>query len=395
MIGVPNALGRTSRQDHAVNLWVAWARAVGLWLVPQALMLVALLLSRNAWAEYDTWAVARFWIGLVYPFSAVGALILAREPRQQVGWVVWAIAATLAADLWGEQWSSFDAGALPAAGPIGQVSETFWMASVVVSLTLLPLVFPTGHPLSRRWSWFGWSAALGMIALIGGLAVEASGPLELTIAVGFFLVCVGVAGSLVSMAMRFRRSRGVERQQLKWFVVGVAIPAGLVILDLVGDVSGLGSFTALPIAVAIGVAMLRYRLFEIDRLINRALVYLCLTATLALAYFAIVLVIDSITAAVVDRDSSLAIAASTLAVAAMFRPLRGRVQQFVDRRFYRQKYNAERVVDQFGERLRDETSLTTLGAALQATVRETMQPTTVSLWLRPGDWGQIGKTSDS
>jgi hypothetical protein len=122
---------------------------------------------------------------------------------------------------------------------------------------------------------------------------------------------------------------------------------------------------------------------------------LCLSAALVLAYFTIVLVIDIFTAAVVERDSNLAVAASTLAVAAMFRPLRSRVQQFVDRRFYRQKYDAERVIDRFGEHLRDETSLATLSAALQNTVRETMQPTTMSLWLRPADWEKFGRTSGS
>jgi hypothetical protein len=133
--------------------------------------------------------------------------------------------------------------------------------------------------------------------------------------------------------------------------------------------------------------MLRYGLYDIDRLINRALVYVCLTAILVIAYYSIVWVFGSITSAVLERDSSLAIAASTLAVAAMFRPLRTRLQHFIDRRFYRRKYDAERVIHRFGERLRDETSLTTLGAALQATVSETMQPTTVSLWLRPTNWG--------
>jgi hypothetical protein len=289
---------------------------------------------------------------------------------------------------------------------VGTVAEMFWITAAALPLTLLPLLFPTGRPPGRRWNWLGWASALGMTAVVVSLAVwfwphrdalvrgeeiagEPDGSFALVAAFGLLLLLVASAGSMISLVVRFQHSRGIERQQLKWVGLGVAIPAVLVAIDQLGVVSSMGIFTSLPIPVAIGFAMLRYRLYDIDRLINRALVYGLLTLILLGAYFALVLGVGALLQNMSGRSSSLVVAGSTLIVAALFRPVRARTQAFVDRRFYRSRYDAARVVERFGERLRDDVDLATLNDELRAVVRETMQPAHVTLWLRPAGYTRL------
>jgi hypothetical protein len=194
------------------------------------------------------------------------------------------------------------------------------------------------------------------------------------------------------MVVRFRRARGVERQQLKWFTYAAVLS---VLLFLVFVLTGLDTRTPSPVGyvivalwliaipVAIGVALLRYHLFDIDRLINRTLVYGLLTALFAGFYAVVVLVLAQLFGGLGDKPPSWTVAGATLAVAALFQPARRRIQQAVDRRFNRRKYDAARTVEAFSARLRDEVDLGTLSAELLAVVDQTMQPTTVSLWLRP------------
>jgi hypothetical protein len=185
--------------------------------------------------------------------------------------------------------------------------------------------------------------------------------------------------------VRFRRSQGVERQQMKWFVYAAALlvllPVGYSLPEIVGSVLFVVVLIALP--TAIGIAVLRYRLYDIDVVINRALVYGPLTATLALVYVGSVVGLQAVLRVLSGQESTLAVVASTLAIAALFNPLRGRVQAFVDRRFYRRKYDAAKTLAAFNARLREETDLETLTDDLAGVVRETMQPAHVSLWLRP------------
>jgi hypothetical protein len=199
---------------------------------------------------------------------------------------------------------------------------------------------------------------------------------------GFY--AVGAVGAVASVAVRYRRSRGTERQQLKWFLFAAAPILTVPVADsLPGVVSGLVfGWVLVGIPAAVGIAVLRYRLYDIDVVINRTLVYGALTATLALVYVGSVAGLQRLLSPVVGEGNNLAIVASTLLIAALFGPLRRRVQGFIDRRFYRRKYDAGRVVADFSERLRDETELETLSEDLASVVGEALQPAHVSVWLR-------------
>jgi hypothetical protein len=209
--------------------------------------------------------------------------------------------------------------------------------------------------------------------------------------VGLLGACM--VASISSLVVRFRRSQGVERQQLKWVVyVGVllllTIPVGVYLPATIGDaIFGL-IIAFLPVAA--GIAILRYRLYDIDRLINRTLVYGLVTAILGGLYAAIVLVLGQVFGGIGDSPPSWAVAGATLAVAALFQPARRRIQAVVDRRFNRRKYNAARTIEAFSTRLRDQVDLDTLSTELLAVVDQTMEPTRISLWLRPSASGSSG-----
>jgi hypothetical protein len=199
---------------------------------------------------------------------------------------------------------------------------------------------------------------------------------------------IGVFGSSASLIARFRRSRGEQRQQMKWLalagaVAAATLPIAVVLSDVIGVTAANGAImlSVLGLPVATGVAILRYRLYDIDVVINRTLVYGALTATLAAAYLGSVLLLQLLLRPL-TADSNLAIAGSTLAVAALFRPARARIQAAVDRRFYRRKYDAARTLERFGTRLREQVALDNLSGELRTVVVETMQPAHVSLWLR-------------
>jgi len=202
---------------------------------------------------------------------------------------------------------------------------------------------------------------------------------------GLLLVCTGAA--VVSLVLRFRRSQGVERQQLKWFTyAGVLLFAWSAVDLVLPDVAPFTAFFGLTIAlvpVAAGIAVLRYRLYDIDRLINRTLVYGLLTALLAGVYAGAVLVLGQVFGGFRAEPPTWAIAGVTLAVAALFQPARRRIQQVVDRRFNRRNYDAAKTIEAFSARLRDEVDLDALSAELLAVTNLTMQPTAASLWLRP------------
>jgi hypothetical protein len=283
-----------------------------------------------------------------------------------------------------------------------------WLPSVTLTISFLLLLFPHGRLLSTRWRPVAWLAAAVTIAGITLIAlapwdlldpgVPARNPFEIQvlrdvgIAVPVPILLVGVPTMLLcvaSLVVRFRSSRGEERQQLKWFVYASVLNVGTLLIpsdDTSNAVSVLQIATFPMVPVAAGIAILRYRLYDIDVLINRTLVYGALTAMLALAYLGSVVSLQYAFRVLTSGNSQLAIVASTLLIAALFNPLRRRLQASVDRRFYRDKYDARKTLEAFSARLRDEVDLDDLTGELTGAVRDSVRPAYVSLWLKePGE----------
>jgi hypothetical protein len=353
--------------------------------------------------------------GLVYlSFPVVGLLIALRRPGNSIGWLflVGGLAAQAEDALLGyATYGLIEApGSLPGGEVAGVVADTLWIPSIAAGLTLLLLLFPTGRPLSRRWNVLIWIVAVDVAVYVVATLLNPGplyffesrrNPLGLEGTGEVFGEVVDLAGppilltvlaAAVSLFLRFRRSRGLERQQLKWLVYAAAVmvvctPAMIALGSTGAEVAGVLAsdliFALLVAAVplAVGAAILRHRLYDIDVVINRTLVYGVLTATLAAAYLGGVLLLQ-LALSPLTEDSGLAIAGSTLAVAALVRPLRERIQRAVDRRFYRRRYDAALTLESFGVRLRDQVELDSLSADLREVVAETMQPAHVSLWLR-------------
>jgi hypothetical protein len=340
--------------------------------------------------------------------ATVGALLASRRPRHPVGWLLLGFALSLTAS--GVTSSSVTYGlvARPGALPAANVAARLYPVTIAAALAVVGFVLlltPTGSPPSSRWRRWPWALAVA-VAVVLVAATVAPGSLDplaqfvsgamdpqvysgalrvavqLALLAGLLTVLAG-AGSLVA---RFRRARGVERLQLQW----VALAAGLTGLSLlaaavliaVGEVNLSNWASAFGVAflpLATGAAILRYRLYDLDRIISRTLAYGLLTVLLGLGYAAVVLGFGRL----LGRESPLVVAAATLAVAAVFQPARRRVQAVVDRRFNRRRHDAARIIEGFGTRLRDQVDLDTLTAEVLAVAEQTMQPTQASLWLRP------------
>jgi hypothetical protein len=334
-------------------------------------------------------------------FPVVGALIATHRPRNPIGWLFCAVGIFQALLIVADQYSSYALRTAPGTVPGGPlaswVGHWVWAPSVGLLFTFVLLLFPDGRLPSRRWRPVAWLSALSIVLTCGLYAVllwplravidvdpvsllEGGQAIALNLAFPFMVLC-GLA-CVGALAVRFRRARGVERQQLKWFLFAGAITVVSVGLsELVSRLWLLPLTPAIPIAA--GIAILRYRLYEIDRIINRTLVYGAVTAILGLSYAGLVLVLGQLFGGVTKDPPSWAVAGATLAVAAMFRPARHRIQQAVDRRFNRRKFDAARTIEAYNIRLRDAVDLDTLSADLLTVVDQTMQPTRVSLWLRP------------
>jgi hypothetical protein len=345
-------------------------------------------------------------------YASIGTLVAARFPRNAVGWVLLGVALAFGAQTLGEVYVALPSA--PAREYVGWAGTWSWFVWMLLTAVVLPLVFPDGRVLTRRWRGVLWLAAVAFVLSAGGEALR-PGDLDLSVkvdnpfgvrgaagelaaasrGVGSALIVAAFVLAIASLGIRFRRSSGSERQQLKWFaLVGLITMVALLISfaavaapggwrDVVGAVGWFTFLFAALIAtpVATGIAILRHRLYDIDLVINRTLVYGSLTAALVGAYLGIVLVLRLVLSPLTG-ESDLAVAASTLTVAALFRPLRSRIQQVVDHRFYRARYDAARTLETFSSRLRDELDLDTLGSDLRGVVRDTMQPAHVSLWLR-------------
>ena len=342
--------------------------------------------------------------------AAVGALLVAKRPTNVVGWILAAAALMVGLFPTGDAYAAYvmtTRGEPDALAVLGAwVQSWYWFLLLGLIFIYLPLLFPDGKLPSRRWLPVAVLVGIGLLGLVvlgmltdnlsgqdvgyrieNPIGIEGLAPVEdlpIFAVLGVLVFFVGVLAAFASVVVRFRRSRGIERQQIKWFLYAIApvltIPLEGYVPEFVNEIAFAWVLIGLP--TAIGVAVLRYRLYDIDLVINRTLVYGSLTAALALVYFGGVVSLQYVFRAMTGGGSQFVIVASTLAIAALFNPLRRRIQSFVDRRFYRQKYDAAQVLTGFSTRLRNETDLDRLNGDLVSVVRETVQPVHVSLWLR-------------
>jgi hypothetical protein len=377
--------------------WLAWALCtLTLMLTALNFLLIALNVSSNVpayvfWPELTSIAVG---------YSVIGAIIASRLTHHPIGWICCAIGLIAAVDHFGGEYSLYALLAQPHPLPGGEamlwLQGWFWMLFIGLIVFLL-LLFPTGRLPSSRWRTFAWvSGAVIAAGVIWSSAISPDvgfnvppSPVQLSV-----LLLGGVAAA--SVVVGRRGARRVERQQIKWllyvgpiFFVASGLHIGFYYFWLAEGSLGLWAsyllviVGGLSVPTAIGVAILRYRLYEIDLIVNRTLVYGSLSAMLVALYFGGIVVLQRVFVALTGQQSTLAVVVSTLAIAALFNPLRRRVQGFVDRRFYRKKYDARKTLEAFSAKLRDKTDLEALNNDLVGVVRETMQPAHVSLWLRP------------
>jgi hypothetical protein len=369
---------------------------------------------------------------LFLAFPLVGALIASRRPKNAVGWLCLAVGLLWALSGVFDYYSYYGAatpGSVPFPVVMAGISDWIWVPAVGLLGTYVLLLFPDGRLPSRRWRPLAWLSGAVILLLSFGVML-APGPLDNLggvrnpfgiegadwLTAGAYallpLLPLCMLASALSLVLRYRHSGGEERQQIKWIafaasvvvvVYAIAMIASFVFPEESWTTAGsvwwlnlltyavLSSFTLVPIAV--GIAVLKYRLYEIDIIINRALVYGSLTAMLVALYLGGVVLLQRLFVLLTGERSTLAVVASTLLIAALFTPLRRRIQRFIDRSFYRRKYDAAKTLERFSMKLRDETDLEALSDDLVGVVRETMQPAHVSLWLRP-EMAQKGKQAE-
>ena len=323
----------------------------------------------------------------------LGGLIASRRPRNPYGWVWLVFGSGLALQLLAESYAAYalvvDPGSLPAPRTISRVLALGGPLALAFA-PFLSLLFPTGYLPSRRWRPLAWAAATAGAALLTLNLLFASpdkvgGTVTAMTLVAASAIFASIALSALSLVARYRRASGVERQQLKWFALAAVVAASSLVGQLLGEAlwNLLIAATNTALYVAVGVAILRHRLYDTDLLINRALVYGSLTASLVAVYFGSIVLVQSALRTLTGQETTLAVVASTLAIAALFNPLRHRIQALVDRRFYRRKYDAAKTLEGFSAKLKDETDLDALNEELVRVVRVTIQPAHAGLWLRP------------
>jgi hypothetical protein len=362
-------------------------------------------------------------------FTTVGALIASRRPENPIGWICLVAGLFWTLIALDDQYTAYalaTTDVVPFSAAIAALSQWLWVPPVGLLSIYLILFFPDGKLPSRRWRPLAWSSGAVMVLVSLAIAL-APGPLpdlggvrnpfgleghpwiaDASNIIPALLPLCALASAL-GLVSRYRRSGSEEREQIKWIAfagsfVGlmslITVASALILEPLFLDATGtrplwlgvlqdveLLSFAGIPVAV--GIAVLRYRLYDIDLLINRALVYAPLSAVLVLIYVVGVVGIQALFRAITGQESTLAVVISTLAIAALFNPLRRRAQALVDRRFYRRKYDARKTLEAFSARLRDHTDLEGLNDNLVGVVRETVQPAHVSLWLREPDEGRM------
>jgi len=353
---------------------------------------------------------------VIVVFSTVGALIASRRADHPIGWLFCAIGLVGGMRFLSYGYAAYAfvarPGSLPAGETLTWVASWLWVPDIGL-FVFLSLLFPNGRLPNSSWRPVAWGAAVAVaVGSVGaafspgpirGLDPLGLGPIENPLGFGgmpnvdaiveILLYAFGIAAS-ASLLMRLRRARDVERQQIKWYAYAAALLAGSAALPYVVsetvEILWLQWVAFLPavvgvagLPVAVGIAILKYRLYDIDILINRTLVYGSLTVALVALYFGGIVVLQRLFVLLTGQQSTLAVVASTLLIAALFNPLRHRIQSFIDRRFYRSKYDARKTLESFSVKLRDETDLEALNNELVGVVTDTMQPAHASLWLRP------------
>ena len=393
--------------------WLAWSLAA----LSVALLVGGIALSRAASStapdlqfggETDDSSAVIDLVTLL-TFSLVGAIIASRHPRNTIGWLFCSVGVTIGLNSFAGDYTEYWLASGFGMRSLGETAAWFssWLWILLVSSPIFVLLlFPDGRPPSPRWRPVAWCATLGITGFSLSLALGA-GPLEdFPQIVNPYSVdspIVGIVGSAagvvasgsmvasaVSLIVRLRRAEGEQRQQVKWLAYGGAMVVGTI---LVGGVITIWSVNVsimvmnvalLGLPVFTGIAIVKHRLYDIDIVINRTLVYGTLSVTLAALYLGGVAATQAVLGAITNQEQTqLAIVASTLVIAALFNPLRQRIQAFIDRSFYRRKYDVAKTLEGFSMKLRDDTDLEALRGDLVGVVRETMQPAHVSLWLRP------------
>jgi hypothetical protein len=384
----------------------AWALWVLVMLGLAASMWLEVLLRRAGRGDPLGTAVGP--IVAIVSAATVGAVLAGRRPRHPVGWLLLAFALSLIVNGLAGAYAPYGLQVRPGVLPAAAWVAMYYPATALVGLILLGFILlltPTGSPPSPRWRWWAWLTAGALTVLLLAMPLASKppdwryqgvdNPFDLRPFEGTLLgayraaLAVAILGLLVgagSLVVRFRRARGVERQQLRWLVLAAALTGmgmlASVVLVAAGNpvlVGWVGSVCMALLPLATGAAILRYRLYDLDRIISRTLAYGLLTLLLGGGYAAVILGLGQL----LGRDSSLAVAAATLAAAALFHPARRHIQAGVDRRFNRRRHDAAQKITAFGDHLREQVDLDTLTAELLGVVDQTMQPTQVSLWLRP------------
>lgn len=390
--------------------WAVWGLAVMLLIAE--VFLAAQNGGREGAASFGPLFDTFFRLALLV-FPTVGALVASRRPTNPIGWIMLSSGIAFALSGFALSYATYGLftrpGSLPASQLMAWLSVWSFLPPLFATPPLLFLLFPDGRLLGPRWRAAVALVVLGTIAAAAGVAltpgnlqeppfeailnpvgiVAAARTIEIVLTIGWIAGIVGIVAGTVSMLVRLRISRGVERQQLKWiagaaslFAVAALTGGGALfggVVPELGQLFILATFCCIPIAA--GIAILRYRLYDIDLIIRRTLVYGAVTVLLGGMYVGLVLGLQTLLSGLTGGET-LPVALSTLAVAALFGPVRRRVQRLVDRRFYRSTYDGRRTVEAFAARLRDEVDRDSLVAELRAATRNTVRPTSVSVWLR-------------
>jgi hypothetical protein len=378
--------------------WVVWGVCVSLILAATVIW----FLEGGNLLQYAHIIFTGIAFGL---FGTVGALIVWQRPRNTIGWILCTVGIGTGMTDFSGAYAAYGMVKghlpLPGTGVFNWLGNTVWPINWVLLLVFLPLLFPDGRLLTRRWRIVGWLAAvLALLSMLAGWLSLAN--VELfwkgipadfwsSLSDNFNLLQLPLTiAALVSLVLRFLRAKERERQQIKWLTYGTAIMAVLIVgsIFVLNDPNSpiytlIFDLAIMLLPLSIGISILRNQLYGIDRLINRTLVYATLTGILALVYAGSILLLQYLLRGIIQQNNDVAIVISTLLIAALFQPLRHRIQAIIDHRFYRRKYDAAKVVAAFSATLRHEVDLAMLSEQLVAVVQETIQPAHISLWLRP------------